>query len=159
MKIKLILSAIILGIGIFGSNFAISSNYPPNFIGEHILTLQWLQNLSGVGKAKISEVDGKLVIDGYQEESCEAFRASPPCEGGVNYMKIKGNLRIISSAELEFEGVITTKINYINNGKIYERKGKFIMKAWGTRKYWRMQKMTEPDEDRTVADYIDLYFK
>ncbi|MBP1710116.1 MAG: hypothetical protein H6Q49_318 [Deltaproteobacteria bacterium] len=119
-------------------------------LGNHILTLQWLQNHNGLGKAKIFRKDGKILLEGYQEENYE---------GNLNFMTINGTIKVISPAELEFEGKIVTRINYINNGIPHERKGKFILKAWGGRKYWRMQKMTQPDGEHTVTDYIDIFFE
>ncbi len=117
--------------------------------GNHVLTLQWLQNHQGVGKAKIFKKDGKILLEGYQEENYE---------GNLNYMTIKGTIKVISPRELEFEGKIVTRINYINDGLQHERNGKFLLKAWGKRQYWRMQKMTQPDKEHTVTDYIDIYF-
>jgi hypothetical protein len=119
-------------------------------LGNHILTLQWLQNNNGLGKAKIFRQDGKILLEGYQEETYE---------GNLNYMTINGTIKIISPTELEFEGKIVTRINYINGGIPYERKGRFLLKAWGGRKYWRMQKMTQPDGEHTVTDYIDIFFE
>ena len=119
-------------------------------LGNHILTLQWLQNHVGLGKAKIFKQDGKIVLEGYQEETYE---------GNLNYMTINGTIKIINPTELEFEGKIVTRINYINGGIPYERKGRFLLKAWGGRKYWRMQKMTQPDGEHTVTDYIDIFFE
>jgi len=119
-------------------------------LGNHVLTLQWLQNHQGVGKAKIFKKDGKILLEGYQEENYE---------GNLNYMTIKGTIKVISSRELEFEGKIITRISYINDGLQHERNGKFLLKAWGKRQYWRMQKMTQPDKEHTVTDYIDLHFE
>ncbi len=119
-------------------------------LGNHILTLQWLQNHNGVGKASIYKKDDKLMVDGYQEEHYE---------GNLNYMKIDGTVKIINPKVLEFEGKIVTRISYINGGIPYERKGRFLLKAWGGRKYWRMQKMTQPDGEHTVTDYIDIFFE
>jgi hypothetical protein len=119
-------------------------------LGNHVLTLQWLQNHNGIGKAKIFKKGKTLVLDGYQEELYE---------GSLNYMKIGGTVKIINPKVLEFDGKIITRINYINSGVTYERKGRLILKAWGNRKYWRMQKMTQPDGEHTVTDYIDIFFE
>jgi len=119
-------------------------------LGNHVMTLQWLQNNKGIGKAKIFKKDGIIHIDGYQEENYK---------GHLNFMSIKGTISILGPKELEFSGKIRTKINYLNNGVPYERSGKFLLKAWGNRKYWRMQNMVEPDGKHTVADYIDIYFQ
>ncbi len=119
-------------------------------MGNHLLTLQWLQNYNGVGEAKIYKKDGVIYIEGYQEEKFE---------GSLNYMRIQGTLKILNPKKLEFEGKIVTKIYYLNNGAPYERNGKYLMAAHGTRKFWRMQDMTQPYNGFTVVDYIDLHFK
>lgn len=116
-------------------------------LGKHLLTLQWIsweKNKTGI--ADIYKKDGVIYLDGNQTE-------------GENYLKLNGVLRIIDKRTLEFEGKIITRIDYINSGKPYERFGKFILKAWGKRQYWRMQKMTQPDGSYEVTDYIDLYFQ
>ena len=119
-------------------------------LGNHVLTLQWLQSQKGLGKAKIFKKDGKMRIEGYQEDHYQ---------GHLNYMTMDGTIKVISSRELAFEGKIVTRINYINDGLPHERNGKFLLKAWGERKYWRMQKMTQPDKEYTVTDYIDIHFE
>ncbi len=123
---------------------------PPLALGEHALSLQWLQNNNGFGKARIYKDHGQLQLDGYQEERYK---------GELNTMAIKGSIRVVNARELEFNGTITTRVSYLNAGAPYERKGTFQMKAWGARKFWRMQKMTEPDGKDEVLDYIDLYFR
>ena len=149
-KIWTLTFAILVTVGLV-PNGALSSDYAEQLVlGNHVLTLQWLQNHKGVGKASIYKKDGKIFMDGYQEEKYK---------GDLNYMSIQGTIAIINPKELEFEGKIITKINYLNSGVPYERNGKFLLKAWGARKYWRMQKMTQPDGQHTVTDYIDIYFK
>ncbi len=119
-------------------------------LGDHVMTLQWLRNHGGIGRAKIHNQDGKIVIDGHQEEKYQ---------GHLNSMSIKGTLRILGPKELEFDGTIDTQINYINGGAPYRREGRFLLKVTGKRKYWRMQNMTQPDNGYKVTDYIDLYFE
>lgn len=151
MKIFKTLAVIFLAAFSLAPDNAFSSGDVEQLVlGNHVLTLQWLQNHNGVGKAKIFKKDGTLTLDGYQEEHYE---------GSLNYMKIDGTVKIINPKVLEFDGKIITRINYINNGVPHERKGRFILKAWGNRKYWRMQKMTQPDGEHTVTDYIDIFFE
>jgi hypothetical protein len=119
-------------------------------LGNHILTLQWLSFRKGLGKANIYKKDGEILIEGKQQENYQ---------GHLNYMSIQGKIRIISASELEFEGKIVTKIHHINAGVPYERNGKFLLKARGSRKYWRMQNMEQPDGEYTVTDYIDIFFE
>lgn len=119
-------------------------------LGNHVLTLQWLRNNNGIGKAKIFKKDGTIHIDGYQSERYE---------GELNYMSVRGTLRVVGPKELEFTGKIVTRINYINSGIPHERNGTFQLKARGARKYWRMQNMTQPDGEHQVTDYIDIFFE
>jgi hypothetical protein len=144
------LTIIIISLGLIPMMVFSADDTEQFVLGNHVLTLQWLQNRNGVGKAKIFKKDGRLMLDGYQEEHYE---------GSLNYMKIDGTVKIINPKVLEFDGKIVTRISYINGGAPYERKGRFTLKAWGNRKYWRMQKMTQPDGEHTVTDYIDIFFE
>lgn len=149
-QFKYLTTIFIISLGLIPVMVCSADDIEQFVLGNHVLTLQWLQNHNGVGKAKIFKKDGTLTLDGYQEEHYE---------GSLNYMKIDGTVKIINPKVLEFDGKIITRINYINNGVPYERKGRFILKAWGNRKYWRMQKMTQPDGEHTVTDYIDIFFE
>jgi hypothetical protein len=145
-------TVLVLSIGLVLTCAANPNDIERLVLGNHVLTLQWLQteNEKSIGKARIYEKDGKIRIDGYQEEKYK---------GELNYMSIQGTIKIINPKELEFEGKIVTKISYINSGVPYERNGKFAFKATGTRKYWRMQDMDEPDGKDTATDYIDIFFE
>lgn len=149
-QFKYLTTIFIISLGLIPVMVCSADDIEQFVLGNHVLTLQWLQNHNSVGKAKIFKKDGTLTLDGYQEEHYE---------GSLNYMKIDGTVKIINPKVLEFDGKIITRINYINNGVPYERKGRFILKAWGNRKYWRMQKMTQPDGEHTVTDYIDIFFE
>lgn len=149
-QFKYLTTIFIISLGLIPVMVCSADDIEQFVLGNHVLTLQWLQNHNSVGKAKIFKKDGTLTLDGYQEEHYE---------GSLNYMKIDGTVKIINPKVLEFYGKIITRINYINNGVPYERKGRFILKAWGNRKYWRMQKMTQPDGEHTVTDYIDIFFE
>ena len=151
MKTRTSILALLVAVaGLFPGFVSASNNVEKLVLGNHVMTLQWLQNYKGIGKAKIFRRDGVIHIDGYQQEKYK---------GSLNYMTIKGTLTILGPKELEFNGDIKTKINYLNGGVPYQRSGKYLLKAWGSRKYWRMQNMTQPDGKYTVTDYIDIYFQ
>ncbi|MDO5691276.1 MAG: hypothetical protein Q4G70_02205 [Pseudomonadota bacterium] len=118
-------------------------------VGTHPLTLQWLPDGTPAGVAFIHKKDGKIWIDGAQEEDGAAG----------DYFTINGEIRIINAREFEFVGKAVSSIKHVNGGKPYERSGKFLFKAWGKRKYWRMQNMTQPDGPHTLTDYIDIFFE
>ena len=73
----------------------------------------------------------------------------------TDYLKMEGNITIVSERHLKFTGTILRKVHYLYDGKEYRRDGTFDFKAWGSRKYWRGQNMDTPDG----YDYIDIYFE
>ena len=149
-KINALVFAVLIIVCAFPRNSLSADDAENLVLGNHVLTLQWLSFHKGIGKATIYKKGGKIFIEGCQKENYE---------GHLNYMSIQGTIRIISPSELEFEGKIITKINDINSGVPYERNGKFLLKARGSRKYWRMQNMEQPDGNFTVTDYIDIFFE
>ncbi len=145
----------LLAITLAGSMLTAAAGHraePPTLkAGDYVLTLQWLQNAGGVGKATLyPDPVNQWRIEGHQEERYM---------GDLNVMDVQGTIRVLNARELDFTGTITTRISYINHGAAYVRKGTFRMKAWGARKFWRMQNMTEPDGQDEVTDYIDLHFR
>jgi hypothetical protein len=149
-KIITLVFAVFVIVCVFPKNSLSADDTENLVLGNHVLTLQWLSFHKGVGKASIYKKGGKIFIDGYQKENYQ---------GHLNLMSIQGTIRIISRSELEFEGKIITKIHDINSGVPYERNGKFLLKARGSRKYWRMQNMEQPDGNFMITDYIDIYFE
>lgn len=122
-----------------------NSNYP-KFPGKHALTLQWI-SWDFPGSVLISQADdGWYTIKGSQTD-----RKNPE-----NYLRISGRIKPITMRELLFEGTIESRIDHLNDGKACVRNGQQTFKAAGTRKYWRLQQMTNC-EGGTV-DYIDIYF-
>ena len=126
--------------------------FADRLVGTRPLTLQWLdsQNRGNRGTLTISRQDGRLIASGYQEDQ---YR------GEHNWMRLNGVLTVVNERELELEGAITTRIGYINGGIEHERTGRFRFKAWGARRYWRLQNnRTQPDNGFEVTDYIDIHF-
>ncbi len=129
------------------------SNFEDSITGTHPLTLQWLDNFNrgNTGKIRIFRKEGQLFAEGTQEEEYEGER---------NWMNLYGLITVINPREIELDGVITTRVSFINNGKAHERKGVFCFKAWGKRPYWRMQNnRLQPDNGFEVTDYIDIHLK
>lgn len=117
------------------------------FIGKHALTLQWI-SWDEPGSVMITGGDGGWYkISGQQVDR----------KNRQNYLKINGKIRRLSPSELEFDGIIETKVETINGGEPCIRTGKKIFKATGTRKYWRLQDMINC-EGGLVTDYVDIYF-
>lgn len=143
------LAALLLGLAMLPA-FAADTAAEQKVLGNHPLTLQWLGFGEGpTGTAKIYRKGEDILVDGEQR-----YRGREDS----GYLTLKGKLRILNERELEFEGTIVTQSTSINGGKPYTREGKYLLKAWGKRQYWRMQNMTQPDGESTVTDYIDIFF-
>src|ERR1051326_4718801 len=63
-------TVLVLSIGLVLACAANPNDIERLVLGNHVLTLQWLQaeNEKNIGKAKIYEKDGKIRIAGYQKE-------------------------------------------------------------------------------------------
>ena len=119
-------------------------------LGNHPLTLQWLSfENAPTGTARIYREGEDILVDGEQRYSGRE---------GSGFLTLKGKLRILNERELEFDGSIVTQSTSVNGGKPHTREGKYLLKAWGKRQYWRMQNMTQPDGDYMITDYIDIFF-
>ena len=112
-------------------------------IGLHLFSLQWIES-KYYGTCEITK-EGEIY-------KCVALHES---DNKKDYLKMDGNITIVSDRHLKFTGTIVRKVHYLYNGKEYKRNGTFDFKAWGSRKYWRGQNMDTPDG----YDYIDIYFE
>lgn len=113
--------------------------------GKHLLTLQWIGSENPGTIQFVSKGKGLYAVIGEQRGASGDFLA------------IDGIIQVKNSKELLFDGTIFSQVSFINNGKSCLREGKQTFKATGTRKYWRLQKMTNC-EGGMVVDYIDIYF-
>lgn len=114
-------------------------------VGKHLLTLQWIGAEKPGSVFIVDKGKGIYTVKGEQKNVSGDF------------LSIEGTLQIVNSKELRFEGKITSNVSHINGGKPCLREGVQTFKATGTRKYWRLQKMTNC-EGGMVVDYIDIYF-
>ena len=116
-----------------------------HILGDHLCSLQWI-SWKKFGKVSFTEgPDGKMYCKGGQTG-----------EGG-DYLKIDGDVTIISPLHITITGAITTKVSHINGGKPVVRKGKYNFTIAGARRYWRMREMQNPAPDGPT-DYVDIYF-
>lgn len=117
------------------------------FIGVHKITLQWLQNLDrdNAGKMTVTDTDGKLLVDGYQEEMNNRQK---------NFMRLKGEMFLIDEKTLLFNGKIEIRVDYTDKGNTSVREGYYIFKKMGKRKYFRMQNGRDVFDQ---VEYIDIY--
>lgn len=112
--------------------------------GTHPISLQWI-GWDKPGSATISPMeDGWYSINGSQQNK------------NGDYLKIEGQIRRLSAKELQFDGIIETKVSYNNGGEVCIKKGKQSFYAKGDRKYFRLQNMENCAGGRLV-DYVDIY--
>lgn len=118
---------------------------PPSLrVGKHSFTLQWV-GWEKPGTATITKKGGLYLIKGEHKNKAG------------DYAKIDGTLKMVDARNLTFEGLIETKVSYVNNGEVCLRDGTYHFKATGTRKYWRLQEM-DNCEGNNVVDYVDIFF-
>lgn len=119
------------------------SLFEKKIVGNHLFSLQWIES-KYYGTCEIKK-EGETL-------KCVALHES---DNKKDYLKMEGDITIVSDNHLRFTGTILRKVHYLYNGKEYRRSGTFDFKAWGTRKYWRGQDMNTPDG----YDYIDIFFE
>lgn len=112
--------------------------------GKHPITLQWI-GWNNPGEATLEPLDDNWYsISGSQKNKYG------------DELKIEGKIRRLNEKKLEFEGVIFTKTSYNNNGEPCIKNGKQLFYAKGNRKYFRLQNMTNCEENM-LLDYVDIY--
>ena len=116
-----------------------------NILGKHMCSLQWI-SWKDFGSVTISQDSDKTIH----------VRGGQKSKTNSDYLDIDGTLTIVNPLHLKFEGEIITCVDYINNGKPVKRKGTYNFTVAGQRRYWRMQEMTNPDDE--CCDYVDIYF-
>ena len=119
------------------------SPFEKKVVGNHLFSLQWIES-KYYGTCEIKK-EGETL-------KCVALHES---DNKKDYLKMEGDITIVSDNHLRFTGTILRKVHYLYNGREYKRNGTFDFKAWGTRKYWRGQDMNTPDG----YDYIDIFFE
>jgi hypothetical protein len=112
-------------------------------LGNHLFTLQWI-SWQQFGKATVTDEGGVLTLQGEQRKSGD-------------YVTVQGAITEILPNGFRFQGKVTTRVSYINQGKPCVRDGNFTFLASGTRKFWRMREINNPCDE--AADYVDVYFK
>ena len=112
--------------------------------GDHFLALQWISWKNyGVAKIRTSENE-QWTLEGQQ------------LGADGDFLKLKGVITEVRENRFLFSGAIITKVSHIAGGKEVKRAGLFNFLQTGTRKYWRMQEMQNPEDD--VIDYVDIFF-
>jgi hypothetical protein len=121
---------------------------PNNLIrtGKHSFTLQWIS----------WDYPGSVTIT-RKDQNTYYIKGKQLSRENDDYIKIDGTLTPLSKKELVFNGSIKYLVSHNNNGQECVKSGKQIFKATGSRKYWRLQNMTNC-EGGMLTDYIDIYF-
>ncbi len=112
--------------------------------GKHPISLQWI-SWDHPGTANIKPL----------EHNWYSINGSQKNKDG-DYLTIDGKIKRISEKELEFDGIIITKVKHNNNGQSCVKEGKQNFYAQGDRKYYRLQNMDNCEGDMLV-DYVDIY--
>ena len=117
-----------------------------NILGKHMCSLQWI-SWKQFGTVTITQDTdtGVVRVKGGQRSKTNS-----------DYLEINGTLTVINPLHLRFTGEITTCIYHINGGKPVKRKGTYNFTVAGQRRYWRMQEMSNPEDQ--CCDYVDIYF-
>jgi hypothetical protein len=123
-----------------------STSLPSIKPGKYGITLQW------IGWEKCGVVNITDAKNGFYQ-----IQGKQISDNGKDYLDIVGILHPTSSNEISFEGIIKSRVSFINQGKVCERKGKLTFVHVPGKKYWRL-KEAKNCEGGMVVDYIDLYF-
>ena len=111
-------------------------------LGKHLFSLHWI-SWEKFGTATITEDKGKLKITAEQKTDRE-------------YARLNGVIEPVNMKMFYFTGDIVTRVLYPSFPNDCKRTGTFLFEATGTRRYWRLQQMTNPCDGKT--DYIDIFF-
>lgn len=109
---------------------------------KHMFSLQWIEG-GKMGEAVVKQTADGLYIEAKQEHNGD-------------YVVLQGDLTVIDDKTFTVTGDIVTRVSHIADGNVCPRSGTFEFFAKGSRKYWRLQQMTNPCDN--VVDYVDVYF-
>lgn len=107
--------------------------------GSHKFTHNGIENTGSVNFTKIGR---------------DLYKISGGAKSVKNYVKIEGEIKMVSEEFLNFDGEIIQSIQENNNGKIDVRNRKTSFAKKGKDKFWRLQNMRNSSG---FIDYIDIY--
>ncbi len=84
----------------------------------------------------------------------DLYKISGGAKSGKNYVKIEGELKMVSEEFLNFDGKIIQSIQENDNGKTDIRTKKTSFAKKGKNKFWQLQNM---QNSSGFVDYIDIY--
>lgn len=112
--------------------------------GKHPISLHWI-GWDRPGNAILKQIDSEwFSISGSQKNKAG------------DYLIIEGKIKRIGEKELEFTGIIVTKVSNNNGGEPCVKQGKQTFYGKGDRTYFRLQNM-ENCEGGMLVDYVDIF--
>ncbi|HET8829196.1 MAG TPA: hypothetical protein VFM79_07625 [Pelobium sp.] len=112
--------------------------------GKHPISLHWI-GWDRPGNATLKPIDSEwFSISGSQKNKAG------------DYLIIEGKIKRIGEKELEFTGIIVTKVSNNNGGEPCVKQGKQTFYGKGNRTYFRLQNM-ENCEGGMLVDYVDIF--
>lgn len=111
------------------------------------------RDLSGSHKFIHNGIDNPGSVH-FKKTGRDLYQISGGAKSGKNYVKIEGELKMVSEEFLNFDGKITQSIQENDNGKTDLRTKKSTFAKKGNNKFWRLQNM---QNSSGFVDYIDIY--
>lgn len=111
------------------------------------------RDLSGSHKFTHNGIDNAGNVH-FKKIGRDLYQISGGAKSGKNYVKIEGELKMVSEEFLNFDGKITQSIQENDNGKTDLRTKKTTFAKKGKNKFWRLQNM---QNSSGFVDYIDIY--
>ena len=112
------------------------------------------RDLSGTHRLTHSSIEnsGKVTLKNIGRD---LYEISGGAKSGKSYVKIEGELKMVSEEYMNFTGEITQSIPENDHGKTDIRTKKTTFAKKGNAKYWRLQNMLNQSG---FVDHIDIYF-
>ena len=117
-----------------------SKNHFRDLSGPHQINHSSIKN---TGKVQLKNIGRDL------------YEISGGAKSAENYVKIEGEIKMVSEEFMNFTGKISQSIQEEDNGKVDVRTKKTTFAKKGNSKFWRLQNMRNSSG---FADYIDIYF-
>lgn len=111
------------------------------------------RDLSGSHQLSHSSIAKKGKIN-FENIGRDLYQVSGEAKSGKNYVKIEGEIKMVSEQFLNFTGTVTQSIQDNNNGKIDVRTKKTSFAKQGNRNFWRLQNRVN---NSGFADDIDIF--
>lgn len=112
-----------------------------------------IRDLSGNHQLSHSSIAKKGNLN-FKNIGRDLYAVSGEAKSGKNYVKIEGEIKMVSEEFLNFTGKVTQSLQENDNGKIDVRTKKTSFAKKGNRNFWRFQNRVNSSG---FADDIDIY--